>query len=105
MPSAYLIFDDTTPIAFIPSGVRGLWRQTHGCVLVVACPRCNADVGVFCTGVAGQPTSSTHYARRDAARTQLQTLRRQGPHVTIIIKPGAQIPAPAEEDPDVQPQA
>lgn len=45
------------------------------------------------------------YARRDAAKAQLQALRRQGPRVTIIIKPGAQIPAPAEEDPDVQPQA
>ena len=117
MPRAYLVFNDTTPIAFIPSGVRGLWRQTHGCVLVAACPYCDAAVGACCVGANGQPCSSTHCARRDAAKAQLQALRRHGPHVTIVIKPGSAPPVPPEEVPgsapsvppeevpDAQPQA
>lgn len=104
--NTYLIFRGAAPIAFIPSEVRGLWRQVHGSVLVEACSVCNAAVGACCLGADGRPHSATHYARRDAARARLAVLRQQGPYVTIIIQPGGPASSgPPTPEPDVQPQA
>jgi hypothetical protein len=52
---------------FVGSGLYGLWIKTHICVVLVACPYCDAPKGECCKRESGRPGGQTHVSRRNAA--------------------------------------
>lgn len=46
------------------------WIRTDPCVLLVACPACDAGIGEACLGLS-QEVSSVHVDRRTAARMEV----------------------------------
>ena len=73
-PSAfgYIVVPQGGPsVAFVPDpDCQGRWVKVDASVLLIKCPFCDAPIGYPCRGVAGKPTSSSHWMRRKEAGAQ-----------------------------------
>ena len=47
---------------------KGLWMNTHPCVVMVECPMCGSKKGEPCIGQGARFTSGTHAVRREAIK-------------------------------------